>query len=576
MTLSTRGLALAAALALASTAEAQLTTYTQDFEGVDAMSSTAISADGWNVYGYVVDNGVFAYGYGPFPAPNPGAGFSAIGSGSGGASQGAQYLDIYSDYANGDHNNLGVTIDAAVYKEDTITTADVGETFTFSFDHLKNPTPINGDGAAVTQAFIKVFMSSDGSFSPLAIINLDTTNSSTTTWSTDILQVTIDPSWVGEIIQFGFSSIAGNNDDTSRFYDNISWSSPNSNPPGLSPFAQDFEALDAMNAAALSDDRWLVYANVFDTLGGYLYGYGAVAPNGGNGFSVIETGSQGPGQGQQYVNVFNDYNNQDHANGFRIDALVYQEQEIGQGDVGKTYKMNFDFLKNPTVTNGDGATTTSAFIKILQQSNLSFATLAIDAFDTTGASTTVWGSNSVEVTIDPSWVGEIIQFGFESNATNFDDSGRFYDNVVFAEAQPIGANYCSAPANSSGAEASMSASGSDVASDNNLTLKASSMPNNQFGIFVVSAVQGFTPGLGGTSNGNLCLGGVIGRYRQAGQILPTGTTGSFDLQINLTTIPQGNGTVSVAAGQRWNFQAWFRDGVGLGSNLTDGYTILFQ
>ena len=82
--------------------------------------------------------------------------------------------------------------------------------------------------------------------------------------------------------------------------------------------------------------------------------------NGGSGFSAVETGSQGSGQGLQYLNAYNDYNNGDHANGFRIDALVYQEQSIGQADVGKTYKMSFDYLKNPTVTNGDGATTTSA------------------------------------------------------------------------------------------------------------------------------------------------------------------------------------------------------------------------
>lgn len=140
----------------------------------------------------------------------------------------------------------------------------------------------------------------------------------------------------------------------------------------------------------------------------------------------------------------------------------------------------------------------------------------------------------------------------------------------------LGTNYCTAAANSTGAAAAISAVGSDVAASNNLTLNASSMPNNQFGIFVVSATQGFVPGVGGSSNGNLCLGGAIGRYRGPGQILSTGSMGSFSLPIDLTAIPQGNGTVGTSAGDTWNFQAWFRDGVGQGSNLTDGIEITFQ
>ena len=225
--------------------------------------------------------------------------------------------------------------------------------------------------------------------------------------------------------------------------------------------------------------------------------------------------------------------------------------------------------------NGDGGTTTEAFVKVLRRSDGSFAELGISTFDTTNASTTTWGQGFVDLTIDPAWAGELLQFGFSNVVTNYDDSGRFYDNLVFGESS-LGSNYCTAAANSTGGSASISASGSDSAAANNLTLGAEGMPSNQFGIFVVSATQGFNPGLGGASNGNLCLSGSIGRYRGPGEILSTGATGSFELPIDLSAIPQGAGTVPTTAGQTWNFQAWYRDGVGAGSNLTDGIEILFQ
>jgi len=138
-------------------------------------------------------------------------------------------------------------------------------------------------------------------------------------------------------------------------------------------------------------------------------------------------------------------------------------------------------------------------------------------------------------------------------------------------------NYCGpAPANSSGASGSITATGSLDPTDNNLTVTASSLPNNQFGIFVTSMTQGFIPGAGGTSNGNICLGGVVGRFTSPSQILGTGTTGSFSLAIDLTAIPQANGTVTVMSGETWNFQAWHRDSVGLGSNFTNGVSVSFQ
>ncbi len=89
--------------------------------------------------------------------------------------------------------------------------------------------------------------------------------------------------------------------------------------------------------------------------------------------------------------------------------------------------------------------------------------------------------------------------------------------------------------------------------------------------------QGFVANAGG-SQGNLCLGGVIGRYVGPGFIKNSGATGGFNLAVNLQQTPAGGSFVAVLPGQTWNFQAWYRD-IGSGgqpsSNFTDGRTVTF-
>ena len=104
-------------------------------------------------------------------------------------------------------------------------------------------------------------------------------------------------------------------------------------------------------------------------------------------------------------------------------------------------------------------------------------------------------------------------------------------------------------------------------------LHATDLPLNQFGYFLASETQGFTANPGG-SQGNLCLGGDIARLSQ--QIQSSGVAGRFTIQMDLAYIPT-NPPQSVAAGQTWNFQAWFRDdNPGPTSNFTDGVSVLFK
>ncbi len=139
----------------------------------------------------------------------------------------------------------------------------------------------------------------------------------------------------------------------------------------------------------------------------------------------------------------------------------------------------------------------------------------------------------------------------------------------------VGTAYCTpAVANSTGSGAVLTAIGSPIAASNTLTLRATGLPLNSNGYFLVSATQANTPNPAG-SQGVLCLGGAIGRFLQ--QVQNSGQAGEFSIPVNLTSLPQPNAPVAVVAGQTWNFQCWYRDAnPGLTSNFTSAVSVLFQ
>ena len=140
----------------------------------------------------------------------------------------------------------------------------------------------------------------------------------------------------------------------------------------------------------------------------------------------------------------------------------------------------------------------------------------------------------------------------------------------------IGTNYCMAVPNSTGVEGTIIATGSTTVASQNFTLSVADLPQSAFGFFLASLTSGFVQQPGG-SQGNLCLGGAIGRFVGAGQILNTGGSGGFSLAIDLTQIPTPTGFVTVLPGETWYFQAWHRDAVGGSavSNFTDGLEVSF-
>ena len=142
----------------------------------------------------------------------------------------------------------------------------------------------------------------------------------------------------------------------------------------------------------------------------------------------------------------------------------------------------------------------------------------------------------------------------------------------------FGTSYCGpAVTNSSGAPAVISVTGTPLVSLNDFNLVCSSMPSNSFGFFLVSQSQGFVANPGG-SQGNLCLGGAIGRYVGPGQILNSGSAGTITLPADLTMIPSPTGFIAAAPGDVFNFTTWFRDssmGVAT-SNFAQGVEVTFQ
>ncbi|MCA9003488.1 MAG: hypothetical protein KDB61_16300, partial [Planctomycetes bacterium] len=140
----------------------------------------------------------------------------------------------------------------------------------------------------------------------------------------------------------------------------------------------------------------------------------------------------------------------------------------------------------------------------------------------------------------------------------------------------IGTNYClPAAANSTGFPAGMLATGSLYVADNDVTLQAVGMPQNQFGYFLTSQTPYFLANPGG-SQGNLCLAGNLGRFNALSDIRYSGTTGEFSLVLDLTDMPT-NPHQAVFVGQTWNYQCWYRDqNPSSTSNFTEAVGVTWQ
>lgn len=140
----------------------------------------------------------------------------------------------------------------------------------------------------------------------------------------------------------------------------------------------------------------------------------------------------------------------------------------------------------------------------------------------------------------------------------------------------IGTSYCGpAVVNVTGLPGTITAFGSSLVADNDVTLVATQLPTNTLGWFVASQTQGLLANAAGF-RGTLCLSGTVSRFNWFP--LDTGPLGEMTLQLDLTNIPSPTGWSMITAGTTWNFQALFRDSQAGQStaNLSDGVSIQFQ
>ncbi len=201
-------------------------------------------------------------------------------------------------------------------------------------------------------------------------------------------------------------------------------------------YEQDFNMLDNTAGDALTLDGWLVFGNVFDSGGAFLFGFGPFgAPNGGPGFSAIVDDQGGPEQAPQQLSIYSDYNccqpSNGHFNGTDlVEALVFQEPRpasspISAADIGKTFTVSFD------AKNGDiqPPTTARAYIQTLDP-NAGFSQTNFVPIDMTSIGTN-WNRYEISLPLtDPALEGQILQFGFSTTTSNFAQSQNVYDNVL--------------------------------------------------------------------------------------------------------------------------------------------------
>ena len=140
--------------------------------------------------------------------------------------------------------------------------------------------------------------------------------------------------------------------------------------------------------------------------------------------------------------------------------------------------------------------------------------------------------------------------------------------IVYAGRSCAAFNYCEGLHNSTGARGRISWSGSTSYSANSLSLTASGLPSQQFGLFFYGPNQIRVP----FGNGLRCVGG--GAYRLNPPQL-SDSFGATSKTADFSIAPMAQGPGMIAPGSRWNFQHWYRDPAGGGSNfnLTDALTV---
>jgi len=202
-------LTMASAISYAPTGNAALASYSQNFESLNAISSTALSDAGFVIYeNSYNDQGLttLVNSAGTNLARNDYRGFAQVV-----IEQSNQQLKVFSNYLNRDQSTK--YIDALTLQQQTIGADDLGTTWTFSFDTKQGD--ITGTSSA--SAWIRAI---DGG-NILAEDKLDTTSRGFN-WESYSVSLYIDPTWNGKTLEFGVNSAATAYTMSGVYYDNFS------------------------------------------------------------------------------------------------------------------------------------------------------------------------------------------------------------------------------------------------------------------------------------------------------------------------------------------------------------------
>jgi len=173
------------------------------------------------------------------------------------------------------------------------------------------------------------------------------------------------------------------------------------------------------------------------------------------------------------------------------------------------------------------------------------------------------GTLFVDTTTTPTNINRILNGNTYVNLhSGFAPGGELRGQIV----NGIGSSFCSTSPNSAGAGALISAEGCRVASEQLVTLKATGLPADVYGLFYFGPNQIQAP----FGDGFRCVGGGTRRIQPPVQ---ADGTGAAERMLNFGA-PYGAGLTS---GASQNFQLWYRDGMAMmsGFNLSDGVSIDF-
>ena len=205
----------------------------------------------------------------------------------------------------------------------------------------------------------------------------------------------------------------------------------------ITAFSDDFQGY----GSAANFNPWVAFSDN----GGFPGGYFIPAPS--------TTGPQisalaNDGNGNEYLNFYANYDNANVHNrttcnpcspNLQESISFFKEFAFTGADTssGDTWDFGFDYASNPAgpIT---GNTQVSAFIRVFDPV---FNLLDEQTFDTGLSATSEFQSGLLSVILNPAWTQGVVQIGFNNLVGNYDGSGRFYDNVCFAND-----GSCSAPA----------------------------------------------------------------------------------------------------------------------------------